>query len=76
MIPGNDEAIRSIRLIASTIADSILEGRQAVAPREFEAGRRSERGEVYQQDVQEALDSDAEATGVASSSRPENSDKI
>ncbi|MCK4547043.1 MAG: 30S ribosomal protein S2 [Candidatus Eisenbacteria sp.] len=28
-IPGNDDAIRSIRLITSAIADSVLEGRQA-----------------------------------------------
>jgi small subunit ribosomal protein S2 len=28
-IPGNDDAIRSIRLITSAIADSVIEGRQA-----------------------------------------------
>jgi small subunit ribosomal protein S2 len=31
VIPGNDDAIRSIRLYASGIADAILDGRQAVA---------------------------------------------
>ena len=30
MIPGNDDAIRAIKLIASVIADAIIEGRQGV----------------------------------------------
>ena len=28
LIPGNDDAIRSIRLIASKLADAVLEGKQ------------------------------------------------
>ena len=28
MIPGNDDAIRAIRLIASTMANAVIEGRQ------------------------------------------------
>ncbi|NIA02844.1 MAG: 30S ribosomal protein S2, partial [Planctomycetia bacterium] len=31
VIPGNDDAIRSIRLYAETIADAIIEGRHSVA---------------------------------------------
>jgi small subunit ribosomal protein S2 len=31
IVPGNDDAIRSIRLYAKGVADAILEGRQAVA---------------------------------------------
>jgi len=31
VIPGNDDAIRAIRLMSSKIADAILEGRQAIA---------------------------------------------
>jgi small subunit ribosomal protein S2 len=31
IIPGNDDAIRSIRLYAETIADAIIEGRHSVA---------------------------------------------
>lgn len=31
IIPGNDDAIRSIRLYTSAVADAILEGRQSVA---------------------------------------------
>jgi small subunit ribosomal protein S2 len=30
VIPGNDDAIRAIRLMASKIADAVLEGRQAI----------------------------------------------
>jgi len=31
VIPGNDDAIRAIKLISSKIADSVIEGREAVA---------------------------------------------
>ncbi len=31
VIPGNDDAIRAIRLMASKVADAVIEGRQAVA---------------------------------------------
>ncbi len=41
-IPGNDDAIRSIKLITKTIADAVLEGRQGkdhlVTEKEFEKG--------------------------------------
>jgi small subunit ribosomal protein S2 len=36
VIPGNDDAIRSCNLIARAIADAIQEGKQKVAPREFQ----------------------------------------
>jgi small subunit ribosomal protein S2 len=31
VIPGNDDAIRAIRLMASKLADAVIEGRQAIA---------------------------------------------
>ena len=31
VIPGNDDAIRAVKLIASTMADAIIEGRQGRA---------------------------------------------
>jgi small subunit ribosomal protein S2 len=31
VIPGNDDAIRAIRLMASKVADAVIEGRQAIA---------------------------------------------
>ena len=39
VIPGNDDAIRAVKLIASTMADAIIEGRQGQeeAPAEEEA---------------------------------------
>ena len=35
--PGNDDAIRAIRLMASKIADAVIEGRQAIAKEAGEA---------------------------------------
>lgn len=46
VIPGNDEAIRSLRLITSTIADAILEGRRAHEPREFDTDHIEEIAEI------------------------------
>ncbi len=44
VIPGNDDAIRSIRLFASKIADAAIEGRQAVGASEM--GSAAPQGEV------------------------------
>jgi small subunit ribosomal protein S2 len=43
-IPGNDDAIRAVRLITSRVADAILEGRGALAKEETEG--EAETGEV------------------------------
>jgi small subunit ribosomal protein S2 len=45
VIPGNDEAIRSIRLIASTIADAVIEGGRVFDPEMADRRRRPESGE-------------------------------
>jgi len=37
VIPGNDDALRAIRLFTSRIADAILEGRQAAIDKQLEA---------------------------------------
>ncbi|HEY6011496.1 MAG TPA: 30S ribosomal protein S2 [Nitrospirota bacterium] len=37
VIPGNDDAIRAIRLMASKIADAVIEGRQAISKEAGEA---------------------------------------
>ena len=34
IIPGNDDAIRAIKLITSVIADAVIEGRQGEATEE------------------------------------------
>lgn len=39
VIPGNDDALRAIRLFASKIADSIIEGRTLATEQEFAAER-------------------------------------
>jgi small subunit ribosomal protein S2 len=37
VIPGNDDAIRAIRLMSSKVADAVIEGRQAIAKEAGEA---------------------------------------
>jgi len=37
VIPGNDDALRSIRLFTSRLADAVLEGRQAAVDKQLEA---------------------------------------
>jgi small subunit ribosomal protein S2 len=37
VIPGNDDALRAIRLFASKIADSVVEGRALASEQEFTA---------------------------------------
>src|SRR5512132_988287 len=43
-VPGNDDAIRAIRLITSRVADAILEGRGTLAKDEVEDGAEPETG--------------------------------
>jgi small subunit ribosomal protein S2 len=60
VIPGNDEAIRSIRLITSAIADAILEGAKAYDPQMAGARRRPE-----------SVDAQLQAASLAASEAPE-----
>lgn len=57
VIPGNDDSIRSIRLITSKIADSILEGQQGASPEApepvVEAPRKPKYEEVDASDQEE-----------------------
>jgi len=53
VIPGNDEAIRSIRLITSTLAGAILEGSHAHDPEMIETGHPSQAGGASTQPSQE-----------------------
>ena len=39
MIPGNDDALRAIRLFTSKIADSVIEGRALATEHDFGAGK-------------------------------------
>lgn len=73
VIPGNDEAIRSIRLITGTLADAILEGGKAHEPELVGANRRSQTAEAQAQLTQEGSYLGGEVTDVATESVDENS---
>ncbi|MCI8320806.1 MAG: 30S ribosomal protein S2 [Dorea sp.] len=45
VIPGNDDAIRAVKLIASTMANAIIEGRQGEETAEEESGDQEEAAE-------------------------------
>jgi small subunit ribosomal protein S2 len=53
VIPGNDEAIRSIRLITGTLANAILEGGKALEPPLLGANQRLQGVEAQAQLAQE-----------------------
>ena len=42
VIPGNDDAIRAIRLISSSLADAVLEGKQGEQTEEAPAAETAE----------------------------------
>ena len=65
VIPGNDDALRAVRLFASRIADSILEGQQ-IATEGGVAVAEGEAGEKEGEPAMEATDSES-ATGEQSS---------
>jgi small subunit ribosomal protein S2 len=65
VIPGNDEAIRSIRLITGTLADAILEGGRAHEPQLVGADRRPQAGEAQAQMTPEGTYIGDEGTDVA-----------
>jgi small subunit ribosomal protein S2 len=69
IIPGNDDAIRAIRLISQTMANAVIEGRQgadaaaAEAAAAVEAGESPESGQP--EEVDAAGESEAARTAVA-----------
>ena len=60
VIPGNDDALRAVRLFASRIADSILEGQQIAT----EGGVVSEPGEGGEGETSEGAGPEMETTGA------------
>jgi small subunit ribosomal protein S2 len=59
VIPGNDDAIRAIRLMASKVADAVIEGRQAIVKEQgeaMEAAKTAGEGEVSAEPAAEAAD--------------------
>jgi small subunit ribosomal protein S2 len=74
VVPGNDEAIRSIRLITATIADAILEGSQATEPELVAAGRRLENMTTPLAATAQEPFASAETTAFGASDTIEDSD--
>jgi small subunit ribosomal protein S2 len=73
VIPGNDEAIRSIRLITGTLADAILEGGKAHEPELIGVNRHSQAAEAQAQLTQEGSYLGGEVTDVPTESVGEHS---
>ncbi len=67
VIPGNDDAIRAIKLIASKMADSVLEGRAVIAKAAEEEAEKALMAEKARQEKSEpaAEESAGAGTGVA-----------
>ncbi len=59
VIPGNDDALRAIRLFTSRIADALLEGRQAAAEQALEAEK------VAAEKAAEELEAQRQAAAIA-----------
>ena len=53
MIPGNDDAIRAIKLITSKIADAFIEGKETVAKAKAEESEKAVVEEKIQQEATE-----------------------
>lgn len=76
VIPGNDDAIRAIRLITRTIADAIIEGRQQRAPEVEKAmvQKAAEQGEDQKEDnanaPEAAVSTEAPEASVATEAAP------
>jgi small subunit ribosomal protein S2 len=63
VIPGNDDAIRAIRLMASKMADAVIEGRQSIAKEAGEAMEAAKAaGETQASAIPEIADADVDAT--------------
>lgn len=53
LIPGNDDAIRAVKLLTSRIADACIEGKQRYAEKEQAAVDKADESEVVEKDAQE-----------------------
>ena len=65
VIPGNDDALRAIRLFASRIADAILEGQQVATEGRSAATEQAESGEDEVNDIGDSLAPPADPVEVA-----------
>jgi small subunit ribosomal protein S2 len=76
VVPGNDEAIRSIRLITATVADAILEGNRATEPEAVATGRQLEGMTASLTATAQEPFTSAEATEFAASDTDEDSNAL
>jgi small subunit ribosomal protein S2 len=65
VIPGNDDALRAIRLFASRIADAILEGQQVATEGRSAATEQTELGDDEVNDIGDSLAPPADPVEVA-----------
>ena len=56
MIPGNDDAIRAIKLIAQTMANAVVEGRQGLDAEAAEADATAETEPAQDEETAEAAE--------------------
>ena len=63
VIPGNDDGLKSIKLVASFIADAIIEGRKKFAKAETKLKQETEKEEVAEEkaEVEEAKEAEKES---------------
>ncbi|MDO5041497.1 MAG: 30S ribosomal protein S2 [Peptoniphilus sp.] len=55
-IPGNDDAIRAVKLITETIANAVLEGKQGTQTEDYEEDEKHEDVEVTEEMSEESLE--------------------
>jgi small subunit ribosomal protein S2 len=74
VIPGNDDAIRAVRLITGLIVDAIVEGQQLLGERELR--EREEQAAREAREEEEAERARAEAEAAAAAISAEGSDNV
>jgi small subunit ribosomal protein S2 len=74
VIPGNDDAIRAVRLITNLLTDAIVEGQQLLGEREMR--EREEAAAREAREAEEAERAAAEAAAAAAAQREEQSDNV
>ncbi|MGI8847920.1 MAG: 30S ribosomal protein S2 [Candidatus Dormibacteria bacterium] len=72
VIPGNDDAIRSCKLVVSALAEAILEGQRALSEREMEEKEKRERTEAEAA----ARAADEAAAAAAAAEKSEGTAKV
>jgi len=74
VIPGNDDAIRAVRLITNLVTDAIVEGQQLLGEREMR--EREEAAAREAREAEEAERAAAEAAAAAAAQREEQSENV